>query len=89
MFLCQQIKKENKTPYEFGINRNTLLTFNGGVYVPNQGSTKQFIRDEFHRSPYVAHTIYEKLFSTVNKGIFWPGMMKDISEYLAECLECQ
>jgi len=48
MFLWQQRKKEKntRTPYEFGINRNNLLTFNGGVYVPNQGLTKQFILDE-------------------------------------------
>jgi len=44
---------------------------------------------EFYRSPYAAHPSYQKLSTAVRKAYYWPGMRKDISEYLAKCLECQ
>jgi len=45
--------------------------------------------DELHRSPYVAHPGYQKLFFVIKKNLVWPGMRRDITEYLAKFLECQ
>lgn len=29
------------------------------------------------------------MFSAIKRGYFWPGLRKDITEYLSKCLECQ
>lgn len=44
--------------------------------------------DEFHWSTYVAHPGYQKLFSTIKRNFFWPRT-RDITKYLAKCLEFQ
>lgn len=66
-----------------------MLIFKGRVYVPNQMAVKQKLLDEFHRSPYAAHPRYQKPFSVIKINYFSPSMRKDITEYLAKCLECQ
>lgn len=66
-----------------------MFTFRGRIFVPNQKAIKQYIPDEFHRSPYMVHLGYQNLFSTIKNNYFWHGMRKDILDYLAKCLECQ
>lgn len=57
--------------------------------MPNQKALKQYLLDEFHKSPYMAHPGYQKLFSIIKNKYFWPRMRKDIVDYLAKCLEYQ
>eukprot|EP00253_Pinus_taeda_P004218 PITA_04218 len=35
------------------------------------------------------HPGYQKLITSLRKEYYWPGMKKDVVEYLARCLECQ
>lgn len=56
---------------------------------PTKWRLKKNSLDKFHRSPYTAHPRYHKLFSTMKKNYFWPGMRKYIMEYLVKCLEFQ
>jgi hypothetical protein len=44
---------------------------------------------EFHRIPYVGHSGYHKMITTTRQMYYWPRMKKDISHYIAKCLECQ
>lgn len=50
---------------------------------------KKEIIDEYHKQPYSGHPGYQKLFTTLKKKLFWPGMKKDVASYLARCMECQ
>eukprot|EP00253_Pinus_taeda_P001534 PITA_01534 len=45
--------------------------------------------DEFHVSHYAGHPGYQKMMIAIRKDYFWPGMKKNIAEYLARFLECQ
>jgi len=45
--------------------------------------------DEFHISHYAGHPGYQKMITAIRKEYFWPGMKRNIVEYLARCLECQ
>jgi hypothetical protein len=42
-----------------------------------------------HNVPYVGHPRYQKTVAVVKSHYFWPGMKKDIAEYIARCMECQ
>jgi hypothetical protein len=42
-----------------------------------------------HNVPYVGHPGYQKIVVVVKSHYFWPGMKKDIVEYIARCMECQ
>ena len=45
--------------------------------------------DEIHQAPYSGHPGYQKIIATTRKQQFWPGMKKDIAEYISKCMKCQ
>jgi hypothetical protein len=50
---------------------------------------KRFITDEIHKRPYTGHPGYQKMITTTKRLFYWPGLKKDIVDYLAKFLECQ
>jgi len=65
-----------------------LLTYKGRLYIPNCDDLKKFKMDEVHKIPYTGYPSYQKI-KTTRKIFYWPGLKRDIANYLAECLECQ
>ena len=45
--------------------------------------------DEIHQAPYSGHPGYHKTIATARKQYFWPGMKKDMAEYISRCMKCQ
>ena len=45
--------------------------------------------DEIHQAPYSSHPGYQKTIATARKKYFWPGMKKDMAEYISRCMKCQ
>jgi hypothetical protein len=37
----------------------------------------------------LGHPGYQKIVSAVKSHYYWPGMKKEIAEYIAKCMECQ
>jgi hypothetical protein len=66
-----------------------LLTYRNRLYIPNCDNLKRFIMDELHNRPYTGHPGYQKMIKATKKQFYWPGLKKDIANYLATCLECQ
>eukprot|EP00253_Pinus_taeda_P011485 PITA_11485 len=89
--LKQQIQQSDgkDSQQEFTIDDAGIVYFKQRIYVPNQNKIKGLIMDEFHISHYAGHLGYQKMMTAIRKEYFWPGMKKDIVEYLARCLECQ
>ena len=44
--------------------------------------------DEIHQTPYFGHLGSQKTIARA-KQYFWPGMKKDIVDYIAKCMKCQ
>jgi hypothetical protein len=61
----------------------------GIVYVPNSSELKKLILKEMHNVPYAGHLGYQKTIATVKKQYYWPGMKKELVDYIVKCLECQ
>jgi hypothetical protein len=66
-----------------------LLTYRSRFYIPDCDDLKIFILDELHKRPYFGHPGYQKMISATRKQFYWPGMKKNVAEYLAKCIECQ
>jgi hypothetical protein len=66
-----------------------LLTYRNRLYILDCDDLKRFIMDELHKRPYTGHPGYQKMITTTRKQFYWPGLKKDIVEYLAKCIECQ
>jgi hypothetical protein len=66
-----------------------LLTYRNRLHILDCDDLKRFIMDEPHKIPYTGHSGYQKMITTTRKQFYWPGLKKDIANYLAKCLECQ
>jgi hypothetical protein len=66
-----------------------LLTYRNRLYIPCFDELKRFIMYELHKRPYTSHPRYQKMITATTKKFYWPGLKKDIVEYIAKCLECQ
>ena len=84
----RQQNLENK--YEgYKLEEDGLLTYKNKIYIPNVANLRRIVMDEIHQSPYSGHPGYHKTISTTRKQYFWPGMKKDIAEYISKCMKCQ
>ena len=59
------------------------------IYVPNSWELKNLILGEMHNVPYVGHPGYHKTIATVKSQYYWPGLKKEVVDFISRCLECQ
>ena len=90
-FLWQQMEEARKqrNTSEYGVSKEQMITFKGKLYIQNRVDLKELIMNEYHQSNYVGHPGYQKMLIVIRKIYFWPGMWRDIVEYLNKFLECQ
>jgi hypothetical protein len=50
---------------------------------------KLAILKEMHNVAYAGHPGYQKTMAAVKSHYFWPGLKKEIIEYITRCMECQ
>ena len=59
------------------------------IYVPSYGELRNLVLKEMHDVLYAGHPSYQKKITAVRSQFFWPGMKKDVVDYIARCMECQ
>nr|GEY44331.1 hypothetical protein [Tanacetum cinerariifolium] len=58
------------------------------IWVPLRGDVRTLIMDEAHNSKYSVHPGADKMYYDLRDRYQWPGMKKDIAEYVSKCLTC-
>ena len=58
------------------------------IYVSSSEELRNFVLKEMHNVPYAEHPGYQKIIAAIRSQFFWPGMKKDIVDYIARCMEC-
>jgi hypothetical protein len=71
----------------YKLETDGTLLYKNIIYVPNVQDVKLMILHEMHNVPYAGHPGYLKTVATVKSHYFWPGMKKEIVEYIARCME--
>ncbi|GJR13405.1 putative nucleotidyltransferase, ribonuclease H [Tanacetum coccineum] len=56
------------------------------ILVPLKGEVRTLIMDEAHKSKYSIHPGADKMYYDLRDRYWWPGMKKDIVEYVSKCL---
>jgi hypothetical protein len=79
----QQKNEENN------LDKDEILMYRGIIYVPNSQELKNMILREMHNVPYAGHPGYQKTIAVVKSQYYWPGMKKEVADFIARCLECQ
>ncbi|GJS38221.1 putative reverse transcriptase domain-containing protein [Tanacetum coccineum] len=58
------------------------------IWVPLKDEVRTLIMDEAHKSKYSVHLGADKMYYDLRDRYWWPGMKKDIAEYVSKCLTC-
>ncbi|GKD77402.1 putative reverse transcriptase domain-containing protein [Tanacetum coccineum] len=56
------------------------------IWVALKGEVRTLIMDEDHKSKYSVHPGADKMYYDLRDRYWWPGMKKDIAEYVSKCL---
>jgi hypothetical protein len=73
----------------YKLEADGILLYKNIIYIPNVQDLKPVILHVMHNVPYVGHPGYQEIVAVVKRHYLWPGMKKEIVEYIARCMECQ
>ncbi|KAD6794687.1 hypothetical protein E3N88_05583 [Mikania micrantha] len=65
-----------------------ILYFKNRAWIPVLGNIRPIILDEAHKSKYSIHPGADKMYKDLKDFYWWPGMKKQIAEYVNKCLTC-
>ena len=74
---------------EFHISGDGVIRFRDRLCVPFDRELRQQILSEAHATPYSIHPGTTKMYRDLKMVYWWPGMKKDIVEFVEQCLICQ
>nr|GEV13992.1 hypothetical protein [Tanacetum cinerariifolium] len=57
------------------------------IWVPLKGEVRTLIMDEAHKSKYSIHPRADKMYYNLRDRYWWPGMKKDITEYVRTAMD--
>ncbi|GJU21108.1 putative reverse transcriptase domain-containing protein [Tanacetum coccineum] len=91
-----EASKDLKAPAEWlrGVETDFERRDNGEIYffdriwIPSVGDVRKLIMDEAHTSRYSVHPSADKINYDLRDLYWWPGMKRDIAEYVSRCLTC-
>ncbi|KAG8474723.1 hypothetical protein CXB51_031299 [Gossypium anomalum] len=83
----QQVKKGETS--EFGLNSEGVLCFQRIICVPKDSDLKNSILKEAHRGFCAMHPGGNKLYHDLRELYWWPGLKREVTEFVEKCLTCQ
>ena len=84
--IIEKVKQGKETPF---ILQDDTLMLGDRICVPDTNDLRREILDEAHNAPYAMHPGTTKMYNTMKSHYWWPGMKKDVAEFIAKCLTCQ
>ncbi|KAG8473151.1 hypothetical protein CXB51_035096 [Gossypium anomalum] len=74
---------------EFQIDDNDCLKFRSRLCIPRNSKLISVILSEAHSSRMSIHSGSTKMYNDLKRQFWWPGMKRDISDFVSKCLICQ
>ncbi|XP_017647735.1 uncharacterized protein LOC108487910 [Gossypium arboreum] len=74
---------------DFDLNVDGVLYFRGQMCVPVDQDLRHMIHTEAHSSPYAMHPSGNRMYRDLWVLYWWPGLRKDIANFVGRCLVCQ
>jgi hypothetical protein len=84
--MLQQGKILQKVDY-YKLGIDGILLRKSKIFVPNVEDLKCMILHEMHNVPYAGHPGYQKTVAGFKSHYIWLGMNKEVTEYIARCME--
>ncbi|KAJ8759212.1 hypothetical protein K2173_006672 [Erythroxylum novogranatense] len=81
-------KVKSDTGSEFEL-RDETLWLEQRLCVPDVDDLRREILEEAHMTAYAMHPGTIKMYNTLKPHFWWPGMKKQVAEYVSRCMTCQ
>ncbi|KAD5803257.1 hypothetical protein E3N88_14617 [Mikania micrantha] len=65
-----------------------MIYYQDRIWIPAVDEMRKLIFDEAHKTKYSVHPGADKMYQDLRGFYWWPGMKKDIAEYVGQCLTC-
>src|SRR6266540_6358833 len=78
-----------KTAEKYQLNEGTLVLKNQPIRRIVLRSQYYPLMYTFHNDPTSEHLGYKKVLQKLSERYYWPGMAKDVNQYIAVCYQCQ
>ena len=72
---------------EVSYGEDGVVKFKGRFYIPSVA--RQELCDEAHQSKLNIHPRENKMYQNMKRHFWWPGMKREIVEYVSRCLTYQ
>ena len=82
-----KLLEEGRAP-RFRVDEEGIVWHKDRMCVPNIQRIKDVILKDCHESTYSIHPGDTKMYQDLKQSYWWPGMKKDIGEYVALCDIC-
>ncbi|KAA3453025.1 pol protein [Gossypium australe] len=73
----------------YSLTGDGVLCFQGRPCMPNDVGLRQRILQDAHSSPYAMHPGSSKMYGDLRKQFWWPGLKREVTEFVRRCLTCQ
>ncbi|KAD7116962.1 hypothetical protein E3N88_04230 [Mikania micrantha] len=73
---------------QFDTKSDGIIYYKDRVWIPAVDELRRLIFDEAHKTKYSVHPGADKMYQDLREFYWWPGMKKDIAEYVGQCLTC-
>lgn len=84
---CVKIMAE-PARYRCILSGGLLMRHDRCIYVPNDRGVKTRLLKEVHDSPIGGHVGIRKTLWKLAQHYYWPGMRKDVQQYVQSCIAC-
>lgn len=58
------------------------------IWVPVLGNLRTLLLSEAHNLAYLIHPGSDKMYFDLRDLYWWPGMKRDVAQYVSECVTC-
>lgn len=88
---CDRFKQrlESRKAVKFSIRKDGKIRFRNKMFVPEGNGLQKELFKEAHQGPFSLHLGRIKMHCDLKASYWWPGMNKEIAEYVSTCLTCQ
>ncbi|KAI3825444.1 hypothetical protein L1987_06931 [Smallanthus sonchifolius] len=70
------------------IETDEVLYYLDRMWVPDSHNLRELILNEAQKSRYSVHPGADKMYKDLKEFYWWPGMKKEIANYVGKCLTC-
>jgi hypothetical protein len=86
--LMQKAVSDPKMQQKFQI-KGGLLYFKDRLFIPTETDLHASLLQEFHSSPAGGHSGIQATLARLSASFYWPGMHKDVKQFVNACAVCQ